>query len=46
MSVTDYQSVLYNIPEERQSHSHHNGSLKSHMFMLCFEPLNWSIFSM
>jgi hypothetical protein len=31
MSVQNYRSVLHNIPEERRSHLHHGGSLKSNM---------------
>jgi len=29
-SVTNYQSTLRNIPEERRSHLHRGGSRKSH----------------
>jgi hypothetical protein len=38
-SVQNYHSALHNIPEERRSHSHHGGSLKSRM--VCIDTQNF-----
>jgi hypothetical protein len=35
-SVTYYQSMLRNIPEERRCHLHHGGSLKPRELRKCF----------
>jgi hypothetical protein len=35
-SLTDYESTLRNIPEERRSHLHRSGSLKSRKFTITF----------
>jgi len=34
-SVPNYHSTLRKITDERRSHLHRGGSLKSHMFHLC-----------
>ena len=38
-SVTNYQSMLRNIPEEQSSHLHRDGSLKSRMVIYLFNLL-------
>jgi hypothetical protein len=36
MSMSNYQSKLFNTPEQQRSHLHHDESLKSHKAVLCF----------
>jgi hypothetical protein len=45
MSVTDYQSTLHNIPEERRSHLHRDGSLKLQI-RINFQRVDIFIFSL
>jgi len=45
MSVTNYQSTLHNILEERRSHLHRDGSLKLQI-LISLQRVNIFIFSL
>ena len=46
MSITSYQSMLCNIPEEQRSHLHRTGSMKSHTMTNVFHVDRWPILSL